>query len=40
MLHAKELGFTHPARPEEVAVRHEAPPEDFVTVARRLGWER
>lgn len=40
MLHAKELGFTHPARPEEEPVRYEAAlPEDFVTVARRLGWE-
>lgn len=39
MLHAKTLGFTHPARPEET-VRFTAPePEDFTAVARRLGWE-
>jgi len=39
MLHARALGFTHPARPEEAPVRFEAPwPEDFTAVARRLGW--
>jgi 23S rRNA pseudouridine1911/1915/1917 synthase len=40
MLHARALGFTHPARPEEEPVRFEAAwPEDFATVARRLGWQ-
>ncbi len=40
MLHARTLGFTHPARPEAEPVRFEvAPPEDFVAVARRLGWQ-
>lgn len=40
MLHAHTLGFTHPQRPEEAPLRFEAPlPEDFATLARRLGWE-
>lgn len=40
MLHARALGFTHPARPEAPPLRFEAPwPEDFLAVARRLGWQ-
>ncbi len=39
MLHARTLGFTHPARPEGDPMRFESPmPDDFVAVARRLGW--
>ncbi len=38
MLHARALGFPHPARPEEAAMRFEAPvPEDFLAVAAALG---
>lgn len=38
MLHARTLGFTHPAHPEAPPVRFEAPlPEDFLATAKRLG---
>ncbi len=38
MLHARMLGFAHPAREGEI-LRFEVPlPEDVVTVAKRLGW--
>ncbi len=40
MLHARTLGFTHPARPEDDPVRFEAAiPDDFIATARRLGWK-
>ena len=39
MLHARTLGFTHPAHPDEAPLRFESPiPEDFKAVACRLGW--
>lgn len=39
MLHARSLGFAHPARPDDTRVSFEAPlPEDFRAVAERLGW--
>lgn len=38
MLHARTLGFTHPAHPDDAPLRFESPlPEDFLQVARRLG---
>lgn len=38
MLHARTLGFTHPAHPEADPLRFECPPpDDFLEVARRLG---
>lgn len=38
MLHARTLGFTHPAHPEAEPVRFESPlPDDFLETARRLG---
>ena len=38
MLHARTLGFTHPAHPDAEATRYESPlPEDFLATARRLG---
>ncbi len=40
MLHARTLGFTHPARPDDDPVRFEAAiPDDFIATARRLGWK-
>ena len=40
MLHARTLGFTHPTRPDDEPVRFESKtPDDFVAVARRLGWQ-
>ncbi len=39
MLHAATLGFTHPTKPDEDPLRFEAPmPDDFLTVAKRLGY--
>lgn len=38
MLHARTLGFTHPARPDGEPARFESPPpDDFLQTARRLG---